>query len=213
MECACRLSFPYSVSFDSLTRSILSSFSIIFSDSYVRGKLGKATIPGRDRCDLCELAIREHERETETSHWLSVSRAESEYRHGFVDFGPTTQALRQYLNSALLVSYQFLKNPLYVIYVCGLDHFNKCPDVRRLAREKYIKCAVVYRKECDERHVSKFDESSNIIYIPLDDERKNLIDISSTEIRRRWRKSSNDITQFTYASVVDRLRLMNLHFS
>ncbi|CAF4415586.1 unnamed protein product, partial [Rotaria socialis] len=181
-------------------------------DLYVRGKLGKATIPGCDRCDLCELAIREHERETTASHWLSVSRAESEYHHGFVDCGPTTEALRQYINSALVGSDRLFRNPIYVVYVCGLDHFNKCPDVRRLAREKYIKCAVIYRKQCDERHISTFDESSNIIYVPLEGERKDLIDISSTEIRRCWENSSYDITQFTYASVADRLKSMNFHF-
>ncbi|CAF1398196.1 unnamed protein product [Adineta steineri] len=192
--------------------NVLAGYLSPTHDEYLRGKVGKATISGRDRCDLCELAIEEHERQTETSHWLSVSRAEAEYYGGFIDFGPTTKALRQYLNSILLVSQRSLKNPVYVIYVCGLDHFNKCSDVRRLAREKYVKCAVIYRKECDEQNISKLDESSNIIYVPLDDDRKNLIDISSTEIRRRWEKSPHDINQFTYASVVDRLKSMNFHF-
>lgn len=158
------------------------------------------------------MAIQEHEHETHTPHWLSVSRAECEYQQGFVDFGPTTEALSQYLNSLLLVSYRFVKYPLYVIYVCGLDHFNKCPEVRRLAKEKYIKCAVIYRKNSDERHISKLGESSNIIYVPLDDERTNVVDISSTEIRRRWESSPHELTQFTYASVVNRLKAMNFHF-
>ena len=184
----------------------------MLSDSYVRGKLGKATIPARDRCDLCELAIREHEYETQGPCWLSVSRAECEYRRGFVDFGPTTEALCQYLNSALLVSRKFLKHPLHVIYTCGLDHFNKCLDVQRLAKEKWIKCAVVYRKNIDERSISKLDESSNIIYVPLDYQRTDIIDISSTEIRLRWENKSHELTQYTYASVIDRLKAMNFHF-
>lgn len=184
----------------------------MFSDSYVRGKLGKATVTGPDRCDLCELAIKDHEFETQTSHWLSVSRAESEYHNGFVDFGPTTQALCRYLNSTLLVSKKYLKYPIHVIYVCGLDHFNKCSDVRRLAREKFIKCGVVYRKDSDERQISRLDEPSSIIYVPLENDRTNLIDISSTEIRRHWKNSPQELTQLTYASVVNRLKKLKFHF-
>ncbi|CAF1391498.1 unnamed protein product [Adineta steineri] len=91
--------------------NVLAGYLSPTHDTYVRGKLDKATIPGRDRCDLCELAIEEHERQTKTLHWLSVSRAEAEYYGGFIDFGPTTKALRQYLNSILLVSQRSLKNP------------------------------------------------------------------------------------------------------
>ena len=191
---------------------IIMILPLVFSDEYVRGKLGKATIPGRDRCDLCELAIKDHESETHTRSWLNVSRAECEYRHGFVDFSPTTKALCQYLNSLLLVSCRYLRKPLYVIYVCGLDHFNKCSDVRRLAQEKYIKCAVIYRKNNDEQKISKLDSASNIIYVPLKNERSNILDISSTEIRHCWEKKPDQLTQLTYDSVIKRLKAMNFHF-
>lgn len=76
---------------------------MFFSDEYVQDKLGNFTIRGRDRCQLCELAIEEHEREENNLHWLQVSRAECEYSDGFVDFGPVTEALDSYLNVKLCV--------------------------------------------------------------------------------------------------------------
>ena len=191
---------------------IIMILPLVFSDEYVRGKLGKATIPGRDRCDLCELAIKDHESETRTRSWLNVSRAECEYRYGFVDFSPTTKALSQYLNSLLLVSRRYLKKPLYVIYVCGLDHFNKCSDVRRLAQEKYIKCAVIYRQNNNEQNISKLDPSSNIIYVPLNNERSDILDISSTEIRRCWKNQPDQLIHLTYPSVIKRLKKMKFYF-
>lgn len=176
------------------------------SDSYVKGKLGKATIPGHHRCDLCELAIEEHESTTKSEHWLSVSRAESEYYDGFIDFPEVTTTLSQFLNSVLFGAGKLLKYPLYVIYVCGLDHFNKCPDVLHLARNKFIKCAVVYRKGCDERRIRTLDESSNIIYVPLDNQRKELTDVSSTEIRARLKDSKDNLNQLTYDSVIRHMK-------
>ena len=185
---------------------------LVFSDDYVRGKLGKATISGRDRCDLCELAIKEHKLETNGPSWLNVSRAECEYRHGFVDFGPTAEALCQYLNSLLVVLGKYIKKPLYVIYVCGLDHFNKCSDVQRLAQKKYIKCAVIYRKNNNEQNISKLDPSSNIIYVPLNNERSDILDISSTEIRRCWKNQPDQLIHLTYPSVIKRLKKMKFYF-
>ena len=189
------------------------SWTTLFSDSYVRGKLGKATMPGDLRCELCELAIEEHEHITKAPRWLRVSRAESEYRNGFVDFGPVSKALGSYLNSTLVGPDKFLKYPLHTIYVCGLDHFNKCTDVERLAKTEYIKCAVIYRKGSEERHVRLFGDSSNIIYVGLEDERQTLVDISSTAIRQRLATSADDLDEFTYKSVARRLKskaLVNL---
>jgi hypothetical protein len=176
------------------------------SDAYVRNKLGKSAMPASYRCELCELGINEHNDTKKGPHWICVSRAESEYQGGFVDFSPVSIEFSRYLNSILSGPKKFFKHPLYVIYVCGLDHFNKCRDVKSLAREKHIKCAVIYRKGSDEQHILKLDASSNIIYVPLDNERQNLVDISSTEIRHRLENSMQDIDQLTYDSVVQSLK-------
>ncbi|CAM4838778.1 unnamed protein product, partial [Rotaria magnacalcarata] len=129
--------------------------------------------------------------------YLSPTQAESEYYDGFVDFPEVTKTLSQFLNSILFGSGKLLKYPLYVVYVCGLDHFNKCPDVLRLSENKFIKCAVVSRKGCDERRIRRLDESSNIIYVPLDDKHNELSDISSTEIRARLKDSNGDLRRLT----------------
>ncbi|CAF4174638.1 unnamed protein product, partial [Rotaria sordida] len=120
------------------------------NDSYVHSKLGDpAWIPAEDRCRLCEKTI-----ECEgpaVSSWIGVSRGESEWVHEFVDFGPVTKNLRDFLNSTLVDRNDILKYPLRVVYVCGLDHFNKCPYVQNMATQNNISVAVVYRMGYDEQ--------------------------------------------------------------
>jgi hypothetical protein len=156
---------------------------IPYSDAYVRSKLGDpAWIPAKDRCRLSDEAIKYEG--AEMSSWIAVSRGESEWSSGFVDFFPVTQNLRNFLNSALVTPGNFLKHPLRVVYVCGLDHYNKCSNVKRMADNKNISCAVVYRGGCDEQHISRSMKASGTIYVPLSKERSKLVDVSSTLIRQ-----------------------------
>ena len=176
------------------------------SDSYVRGKLREEAILGHERCDLCACAIEEDQHSRGEKRWLSVSRAETECRRGFVDFPAVTRALLVFLNSILFEREKVLKHPLHVIYVCGLDHFNKCAAIEALASYNYIMCAVVYRKGYDEKHIRRVNALSKIIYVPLENERRQLQDISSTEIRTRLRNANGDAHHLTYDSVIHCLK-------
>jgi len=173
----------------------------LLSDDHVLHKLGKsAWIPGDIRCQLCQDAI--HEEGIQASSWISVSRGECQFNDGFMNFDFITENLRDFLNSILVGSDKLFKYPLTVVYVCGLDHFNKCSRVISLSREEHICCAIVYRTGYDEKRILNPGKSSNMIYVPLADERHNLIDVSSTRIRQCFENSNNDAKQITYSSVV-----------
>ncbi|CAF1189406.1 unnamed protein product [Rotaria sp. Silwood1] len=160
-----------------------------YNDSYVHDKLGDiAWIPAKDRCQLCEEAI-ENEGAA-VSSWMSVSRGESEWANGFVDFGPVTENLRDFLNMKLVKQEKLLKYPLCIVYVCGLDHFNKCLYVQLMAQQDNISCAIVYRHGYGEEHINQSDKTSKIIYIPLSKERTKLTEVSSTEIRNYFQNPS-----------------------
>ncbi len=164
-------------------------------------------ISAKDRCTLCEKAI-EHEGST-LSSWITVSRGESEWLNGFVDFGPVTENLRDFLNDTLVYSQNVLKHPLSVIYVCGLDHFNKCSYVEKMAKQKNMACAVVFRAGYDEQQIQRSVKTSGVLYIPLIDERDQLTNISSTQIRQFFQNpttSATTIDQFLYPSVRDYMR-------
>jgi nicotinic acid mononucleotide adenylyltransferase len=130
--------------------------------------------------------------------WIAVSAGECNWT-GFADFDEVTMSLAKFLNEEC----RFIDHPLTVVYVCGLDHFNKCPYVARLAKCKNIACAVIYRPGAFDDGIKDFkEESSNIYYITLDDERETLIDISSTAIRNRYRNGNNtDTFDGTYSCV------------
>ncbi|CAF5063401.1 unnamed protein product, partial [Rotaria sp. Silwood1] len=98
--------------------NVLAGYISPTHDSYVHKKLGDpAWIPSEDRCQLCEGAIT-HEG-PEMSSWISVSRGESEWSAGFVDFGPVAENFRDFLNSTLVDQQNILKYPLCVVYICG----------------------------------------------------------------------------------------------
>lgn len=181
--------------------SIKFLFLFFSSDDHVSRKLGQsAWIPGDIRCQLCQDAI--NEEGVRISSWISVSRGESEFNDGFMNFDFITENLRDFLNSTFVGSDKLLKYPLTVVYVCGLDHFNKCSHVISLSREENIICAIVYRAGYDENRILHPKKSSNIIYVPLTDERHHLIDVSSTRIRQCFENSIDDAKQFTYSSVL-----------
>ncbi|UJR20567.1 hypothetical protein I4U23_023693 [Adineta vaga] len=162
-------------------------------DKYVRSKLGDLHwIPAKDRCQLCKQVI---EFETsEISSWVDVSRGESEWKEGFVDFDPVTKSFRDFLNITLVDQEKLLKYPLHVVYVCGLDHYNKCADVERMVQQENILCAVVYRVGYDEKKINSSLQSSGVIYIPLLEKRAKLEHVSSTQIRRYFQNPTGIAT-------------------
>ncbi len=158
------------------------------SDSYVRDKLGHSDwISAKKRCELCEEAIKYEKLED----FIAVSRGEIECKT-FFDFDEVSENLAKFLNSELCGPDKLLENPLKAVYVCGLDHFNKCPYVARLAKRENMACAVIYRLGASDDYIKTFDvESSNIYYITLENEREKLIDISSTAIRKLHQTPTN----------------------
>jgi nicotinic acid mononucleotide adenylyltransferase len=163
-----------------------------------------AWTPAKDRCRLCEGAIKYEG--SEVSSWIDVSRGESEWADGFVDFVPVTEDFRDFLNSTLVGQEKMLKYPLRVVYVCGLDHFNKCSDVERMAKQNNMSCAVVFRVGYDEQQISRSVKTSGAIYIPLAKERTKLTDVSSTQIRQYFENPAarnTNIEQNIYPNVRD----------
>ncbi len=166
---------------------------------YVHDKLGdRDWIPAEERAKLCEEAI-----ESENLlDLVSVSKGEFQY-DGFVDFDTVSENLAEFLNSTLCGPNKLLEYPLKVVYVCGLDHFNKCSYVVRLAKQKNMACAIIYRPGAIEDHIKAVqDRLSNVYYITLENDRETLTDISSTAIRKQYQTSNNiDFDELSYPCV------------
>ncbi|CAM4868191.1 unnamed protein product [Rotaria socialis] len=173
-------------------------------DSYVRSKLGSVHfISAKDRIELCEKAIQS---DNDAKNWISVAKGESQC-NGFVDFDEVSESLAQFLNTTLHCQEKFLAHPLKVVYVCGLDHFNKCSYVAQLAELENMACAVIYRCGVDDYLIKKSHVIPTLYYIPLENEREHLVDISSTAIREAFLHHTNvDLAEFTYPCVVDFLQ-------
>jgi nicotinic acid mononucleotide adenylyltransferase len=165
-----------------------------------------AWIPARDRCQLCQGAIDDvtiNNEEQKLPSWVSVTRGESEWA-SFVDFAPVAENFRDFLNHTLVEQERVLKHPLFVIYVCGLDHFNKCSDVRKMAELDNVIPAIVFRSGNDEQMISSVCKSSKIIYVPLTGDRKKMVDVSSTQIRQYFQNpssSNRNIKKYIYPNV------------
>ncbi len=95
-----------------------------------------------------------------------------------------TKNLHDFRNSILVGSDEVLRYPLTVVYLCGLDHFNKCPRVITLGKEENIDCIIVYRIDFDGKRILNPEKSRNMIYVSLTDERQNILDVSSIRIRQ-----------------------------
>lgn len=162
--------------------------------------MGKDYIESHERSKLCKEAIREER----AQGFISVSTAEIDCSRGFVDFDEVTISLEKFLNRTQTTPDLTDARPIQVIYVCGLDHFNKCSHVAYLAKEKNIACAVIYRHGASDDHIQRMrHSSSNIYYIPLGDNQMNLNDISSTAIRKHYQNGDyTSLGQLTYSSVV-----------
>ncbi|CAF1150871.1 unnamed protein product [Didymodactylos carnosus] len=167
-------------------------------DEYVRGKLQNEFISSKHRIEMCEKAIEESGQES----WLSVDRAEC-MASGFIDFERVSCSLYHFINDKLK-----LPKSVRVIYVSGLDLFNRCNGID-LLRNLKMGVAVVYRPEQRETLIKQLAIlDKNVFYVPIDDEtKKTLVDISSTLIRKNF-NSNEECEHLTYTSVLNYLRLI-----
>ena len=164
-------------------------------------------IRSEDRCRLCEKAIQEEN----LQDFISVSRGECDWPHGFVDFDEVTKNLAEFLNSPETDGQLASIRPIEVVYVCGLDHFNKCSHVAYLAQEENVACAIIYRQGASDQCVRTLLQSSaNIYYVPLDKDRSNLVDISSTVIRELHQNGNYaELDRLSYPCVSQYYRNLN----
>ncbi|CAF3364423.1 unnamed protein product [Rotaria socialis] len=183
--------------------NVLAGYISPTHDLYVHSKLGdSAWIPADDHCRLCDQVIQNYEG-AEVSSWITVARGESEWSAGFVDFPPVRENLRDFLNNTLVTQEKLLKYPLRVVYACSLDHFNRCPEIKRLTESTNMACAVVYRVGEDEEQIFEATRSPNIIYVPLLDQRHTLSNLSSTQIRKYFQNPNSATEPFIYPNVYE----------
>ena len=122
----------------------------------------------------------------------------------FVDFDQVAKELTEFVNRERRSSLSLLKRPLKVVYICGLDHFNRCSYVAEIAEQPNLACVVIYRPDADEKKIRKLQEkNSNVYYFDLKDLRHELKDISSTMIREG---DPNGLQHLTYDAVIEYLK-------
>jgi hypothetical protein len=119
-------------------------------------------------------------------------------------FDEVGENLAHFLDLRLCERHKLLKHPLKVVYICGLDHFNKCPYVAGLSNEPKMAFAVIYRLGAFDDHIKTLEKTSpNIYYTTFENDRETLIDISSTAIRKQYRTSINiDSDTLSYPCVM-----------
>ncbi|CAF5050750.1 unnamed protein product, partial [Rotaria sp. Silwood1] len=125
-------------------------------------------------------------------HWLSVDMAEC-MAPQFIDLASVTYSLQMFINQTLN-----LPKPVRVIYVAGLDLFNRCRGMTSLRRSPLGGVAVVYRPGQDDRFITSthVQDGSNVFYVCANDDDMDTSgsesdDISSTLIRERYKNNQN----------------------
>jgi len=118
--------------------------------------------------------------------------------------GTVTLELQNFLNQKIK-----LGKPIRVIYVVGLDLFNRCNGMRSLRQPYMGGVAVVYRYGQNKSLIkSMIDQNSSKVYfVSLDDNDQNeSYDISSTLIRQKL-QNNEDCSHLTYKSVLEYLQM------
>jgi len=118
--------------------------------------------------------------------------------------GTVTLNLQNFLNQKIK-----LEKPIRVIYVAGLDLFNRCHGMRSLRQPYMGGVAVVYRYGQNKSLIkSIIDQNpSKVYFVSLDDNDQNQsYDISSTLIRKKL-QTNEDCSHLTYKSVLEYLQM------
>lgn len=93
-----------------------------------------------------------------------------------------------------------------MIYVAGLDLFNRCHGMHSLREKDIGGVAVVYRTGQDSNLIqSHINENPSKLYFVPSDDPDQLIDISSTLIRSNL-ENNQDCSHLTYPSVLQYLQ-------
>ncbi|UJR34368.1 hypothetical protein I4U23_021776 [Adineta vaga] len=174
--------------------NVLGGFLSPSHNEYVRSKLKNQFLDGKLRIELCQNAIEEENQQD----WLSVDKAEC-MASRFISLDGVTLSLKMYLNENIP-----LEKSIRVIYVAGLDLFNRCHGMNRLRKKPLDGLAVVYRHGEDQSFIQSFlnKTDQNIIFIPFDEkDSKQLMNISSTLIREKL-QLNQDCSHLTYHSVL-----------
>lgn len=110
-------------------------------------------------------------------------------------------SLQHFLNQSLELS-----KPIRVIFVAGLDLFNRCGGITSLRQSPLAGVAVIYRAGQDKSLVqSILDKNpSKLFFVSSDDDQDQSKDISSTLIRQRL-QLNEDCSHLTYKSVLQYL--------
>ncbi|CAF0963222.1 unnamed protein product [Rotaria sordida] len=176
-------------------------------DEYVHSKLGNELISGQHRIEMCRKAIEEAGQQ----HWLSVDMAEC-MAPRFIKLVSVTYSLQMFINQKLN-----LPKPIRVIYVAGLDLFNRCCGLTSLRAPQMGGVAVVYRLGQDDRFITSThtQDDTKLFYVctdndddAMDTSSSDLDDISSTLIRKRYKNNEN-CDHLTFKSVLDHLKMIS----
>ncbi|CAF0987155.1 unnamed protein product [Adineta ricciae] len=170
-------------------------------DQYVQGKLSREDfLSGYHRIRMCEEAIKEANQQ----HWLGVDKAECTAPK-FISLSKVTLSLQMFINEVIQ-----LEKPIRVIYVAGLDLFNRCHGMVAMREAPWNGVAVVYRSGEKESLIQSSHSISNerLFYV-RDDTPENQAEavsqISSTQIRQMI-KNGQSCHNLTYQSVLDYLK-------
>ncbi|CAF1179141.1 unnamed protein product [Adineta steineri] len=165
-------------------------------DHYVGNKLGDELLHGQLRIEMCQNAIQEENQQ----HWLTVDKAEC-LASNFINLNKVASSLQMFLNEKIR-----LDKPIKVIYVAGLDLFNRCKGMNGLRQGTMGGVAVVYRYGQDKSLIQSFiKENTRKLYFIALDEDNIQNDISSTLIRQKL-KSNENCSHLTYNSVLQFLQ-------
>ncbi len=125
----------------------------------------------------------------------------------FIDLATVRLSLQNFINEKIQLS-----KPIRVIFVAGLDLFNRCHGMNRLRQSFMGGVAVVYRSGENKSLIqSIIDQNpSKLYFISLDNEDQN--DISSTLIRQKL-QLNEDCSHLTYKSVLQFLQMTQINKS
>ncbi len=127
----------------------------------------------------------------------------------FISLSRVTISLQRFVNEMLK-----LERPICVIYVAGLDLFNRCNGMEGMRQSPWDGVAVVYRSGEQEQLIKQMHSlTSQKLYYVQDDSIDNQIEalsqISSTQIREMIRNGQS-CEHLTYPSVLNYLKTIPL---
>lgn len=125
----------------------------------------------------------------------------------FISLRTVTISLQDFLNKEFK-----LNKPIRVIYVAGLDLFNRCNGFHSLTNGQTGGVAVIYRSGETQSLIQSIlrQTPKNLYFVSVDSyDPEAFTDISSTLIRRKLRLNE-DCSHLTYHSVLNSLQMKKI---